>query len=234
MLQQITIASRFCGPPDSGNGGYVCGVVANHVDGPAEVTLRIPPPLERPLAVDYRDGIVRLMDGGTLVAEGRAAAVDVEPPVAPTFADAEAAARQPSDFPDHVFPTCFVCGPKRTPGDGLCIYTGLLDGSDVMAAPWIPDPSLANEDGVVRPEFLWSALDCPGGFAIGVIGAPAVLGRLAARLEGTVAPGERCVVIGWPLGVEGRKRYSGTALFGADGGLRGVARATWIAIPPPA
>ena len=55
-----------------------------------------------------------------------------------------------------------------------------------------------------------------------------MLGRLAARLIAPVQPGERCVVIGWPLGEDGRKLYSGTALFSHDGELLAFARATWV------
>ena len=58
MTDQFTIPKRFCGPPDSGNGGYVCGLLAGYVEGDAEVTLRMPTPLERPLDV------VRDKDGG--------------------------------------------------------------------------------------------------------------------------------------------------------------------------
>ena len=40
--------------------------------------------------------------------------------------------------------------------------------------------------------------------------------------------GDRSIVIGWPLGEDGRKLYSGTALFSQDGELRAMARATWV------
>ena len=46
-MQSIRIDRRFCGPPNSGNGGYVCGLLAAHIDGGAEITLRVPPPLEQ-------------------------------------------------------------------------------------------------------------------------------------------------------------------------------------------
>jgi hypothetical protein len=36
------------------------------------------------------------------------------------------------------------------------------------------------------------------------------------------------VVIGWPVGEDGRKLYSGTALFSEGGELRAFARATWV------
>jgi hypothetical protein len=35
MTDTFVIARRFCGPPDSGNGGYACGRIAEHLDGPA-------------------------------------------------------------------------------------------------------------------------------------------------------------------------------------------------------
>ena len=44
------IRKRFCGPPNSGNGGYVCGLLANALGEPAQVTLHAPPPLDPPSA----------------------------------------------------------------------------------------------------------------------------------------------------------------------------------------
>jgi hypothetical protein len=38
----ISVPSRFNGPTSSGNGGYACGVLAAHFDGPAAVSLRRP------------------------------------------------------------------------------------------------------------------------------------------------------------------------------------------------
>jgi len=64
----ITIARRFRGPEASGNGGYTCGLVAGFLEGEAEVTLRRPPPLERPLAVTREGERVLVHDGPYLVA----------------------------------------------------------------------------------------------------------------------------------------------------------------------
>ena len=50
-MQTMTIARRFRGPPNSGNGGYVCGMLARYISGAAEVVLRAPPPLETELDV---------------------------------------------------------------------------------------------------------------------------------------------------------------------------------------
>ena len=99
----------------------------------------------------------------------------------------------------------------------------------MVAAAWIPHDDLATDD-IVRPEFIWAALDCPGGFAGVGFDSPTVLGRIATEVTGRVDAGERCVVIGWPVGHDGRKHFAGTALFGEDGRLVGKSYQTWIEI----
>src|SRR5690349_15896334 len=128
------IERRYCGPPDSGNGGYSCGVVAALLDQPAEVTLRRPPPLDRPLAVERAGDGVRVLDGDQPVAEARPAALALEVPPPPSFAEATAATEHYRWRERHPFPTCFVCGPARAPGDGLCIFPGAVAGRELAAA----------------------------------------------------------------------------------------------------
>jgi len=213
-VTEIVIDRRFRGPDVSGNGGYTCGLVARAVDGPAAVTLRLPPPLGVPLRVD--DG--RVWHGEALVAEFAPAEVDLDPPAAPSWEAAVTAQRPDLDSP---FPHCFVCGHARS-DDGLHIHAGPVAGTSLVAAPWIPG------DDTVGEEFVWAALDCPGAYATGAMGrGVVVLGRLAARVERVPRAGERCVVVGWPLGAEGRKHEAGTALYSGDE-LVGVARAVWI------
>ena len=195
------------------------------------VTLRRPVALERKLDVQRRDGAVALMDGEELVAEAEAAelALDVPPPVA--LPDAEEAATRFPYREGHAFPACFGCGPQREPGDGLRIFAGPVAGrEDVFAAPWTPDASLADDEGVVRGEFVWAALDCSGGCRVANPRStpPVVLGRLTARVERTVAAGQPHVVVAWPLATEGRKREAGTAVYTAGGELAALARALWI------
>ncbi len=233
MSEQVIIDQRFRGPPESGNGGYVCGVVAGLIGGTAEVTLRRPPPLDRPLQVVRLDGGgVALRDAETFIAEGAPAPAEIDPPAPVSFTEAEEASRSYLGFRQHPYPTCFVCGPQYAESDSLRIFPGPVAGRDIVATPWTPDASLADANGIVRPEFVWAALDCPGWFAFftELPERPVVLGRLAAKLIAPVRPGERCVVTGWPLGEDGRKLYSGTALFSHDGELRAVARATWVRI----
>ena len=94
----------------------------------------------------------------------------------------------------------------------------------LVAAPWIPDASLADRSGKVRAEFLWAALDCPGAWAAGPYpeGKALVLGELCARVTGR------------PIESEGRKRFAGTAVFASSGQAVAVARATWLEVPASA
>jgi hypothetical protein len=215
----VVIEKKFRGPTASANGGYACGVLASFLHGPAEVTLRLPPPLERPLEV-VTDGAVELRDGQELVAEAAAAEVELDVPDPISFEEA-AASSLPEGDRESAFPECFVCGWRRE--DGMRIYPGPVEGRDLFAATWVPHADW------ISHEFVWAALDCPGAYALhfGQRGNP-VLGRLSARVEHLPHPGERCVVMAWPLGEDGRKLYAGTAAFGADERLLGAARATWI------
>jgi hypothetical protein len=52
---------------------------------------------------------------------------------------------------------------------------------------------------------------------------------MTARVDRLPEDGERCVVVAWPLGEDGRKLFAATALYGADGRPLAVARQTWIA-----
>jgi hypothetical protein len=227
----FVIQSRFRGPEDSGNGGYTCGMVAGFVDGIAEVTLREPPPLDCMLDVRMVRGGVDVYDGGTLIAEGRS--IEWEPldvPDPPTVEEAAAARERYAGYHRHAFPHCFVCGTDRA--DGMQIHAGRVDGREVWASPFRPDPSLPGGSGMLAPEIVWSALDCPGAWAVerAEQDRPVVLGRMAADVESRVPSTGEYVAIGWPLGEEGRKLFSGTALFDAAGVLHGSARQTWIVL----
>lgn len=235
MPPPIRIGRRFNGPPQSANGGYTCGLVAGLLGArAAEVSLRRPPPLERPLEVARAgDGLRLEQEGGEVVAEGRPLdelALEVPVGVSPMVAD-EAESRFPW-FEGHPFPTCFVCGPERKRGDGLRIFAGSLPDGTAYASAWRPSPEWADESGAVRPEIVWAALDCPS--AVGAAAtAPgdatvAVLGRLSASLDAPLLVGREHAVLAWPVGREGRKRSSASAVVDADGAVLARARAIWI------
>jgi len=234
--EYITIGRRFNGPPQSGHGGYVCGLLGGLIGGPSEVTLRKPPPLDRPLAVQRLEGgSIALREGEAVVAEGVPAEIELDIPPPLTLAEATSASQSYLPIRRDAFGTCFGCGTRRPEGDGLRIFPGPLPERDVVTAPWTPDASLSTADGAVGPEFVWAALDDAGAWAFYLQDTsnwPLLLGRMAARLLAPVRAGEPHVVIGWPRGQDGRKYYSGTALFGEDGSLRAFARAIWIRSAP--
>jgi hypothetical protein len=112
----------------------------------------------------------------------------------------------------------------------LRLFPGRLpDGR--TASPWIvPDD--------VEPALMWAALDCPGGWAVPEMGLtgdvavhrPYVLGRMVARVDALPAAGDGCVVMGAFLGQEGRKAQVLSTVYGPEGGVLALARATWIAL----
>jgi hypothetical protein len=240
MSDQVVIDRRFRGPADSANGGYACGMLAEHIAaGPAvEVTLRAPPPLDRPLAVEAADGSARLLDGTTMVAEGRSApALDLDLPAPVSGADAERAREDSPMQHDHPYPECFVCGPDRGRGDGLRVTCGPVHGreDELVAAPFESDAEMADADGMVRDELVWSVLDCPSGIAGMLVPDQGVslLGRLSARILRPLAAGETYVAIGWPTGRDGRKHFSATAILDERGEALALAKATWIEVANP-
>jgi acyl-CoA thioesterase FadM len=72
----------------------------------------------------------------------------------------------------------------------------------------------------------------PRGWAADLPGRPMVLGRMALEHRGRIAPGQVHVIGGWRTGEDGRKVHTGTALWGPDGSVVAVARATWLTVDP--
>ena len=238
---EITIPKRFCGPPTSGNGGYSSGRLAAFVGPSAEITLRAPPPLDTPLQVQRSDGVLRLLHGELLIAEGRATELDLEVPAPPPWAEAVAAGAGYNGLREHAYDTCFVCGPRRGPHDGLRIFCGPWKNG-MVAGTWIPDATLDDGQGFVAPEFLWAAIDCPGSWSVigrhdadapvRAVPSSMLLGRLAGRVARRLRVGEACTVMGWFLGADGRKFHVGTAVHTRAGDLVAASRATWVALKP--
>jgi hypothetical protein len=213
----VIIPPRYHGPPDSANGGYAAGLLSEALGGGFEVTLKRPPPVG--VDLDLVGNELRL--GDVVIAEARRATESVlDAPEPVSLEEARQASRRYAGFEHHAYPTCFTCGPERD--DGLGIFPGLVEGRDgVVASPWTPRE--------VRPEIVWAALDCPGGWAVDDFQREGVLlGRMAAAIAAMPALGTPAVVMGWRLGEDGRKRYAGSALYTAEGELLAAARSTWI------
>jgi hypothetical protein len=151
-------------------------------------------------------------------------------PEPPSFDEAVEASRHYAGFERHLFPTCFVCGPGRPLDDGMRLYPGAIPERALFATPWTPDASMPHENNRIRDEILWAALDCTSYFPH--YPAKAVLGRLHAEIAREARVGERYVVVGWKIGGEGRKLWSGSAVFDEDGNVCASAQATWIELKP--
>lgn len=229
LVETVTLASRFCGPPQSGNGGYTAGLLASHSKVPVRVRLRKPPPLDVPLELKtHTNGRLELMRNGEPIVEAEPHSFVLEVPPAPSYAEALNATRHYVGFHHHPFPTCFVCGPQRARGDGLRIFPGTYGDSGIVIAPWMPDESLCDEEGKVHSQFMWAALDCPGWFAATNEARTMLLGQIAAKVDRRVHLSESCVVAGWKLSSEGRKHVVGTVVYDDDGEPCARAIATWI------
>ena len=222
---RVVLERRYNGPPETANGGYACGVVASHVDGPAHVSLRRPVPLGTPLELErHDDGHVTLHDDGTLIAEADPALPldGLEPPYRPALEEArEAAARRPGAWP-AAFDSCWVCSPRE---DGLGVLFGPLRARPDMTAAVLH----AGEGGTLAPELVWAALDCPSYTPpLWSSDVPSLLASMCAELLEPVPGGEQLAVVGWTLDSQERKHRSATAILAPDGRVLARAEALWI------
>ncbi|MEU9885382.1 hypothetical protein [Sphaerisporangium sp. NPDC051011] len=230
----LTVSARFRGPEGTANGGWIAGTLAGTLvgtlEGPhaVEVTLRRPIPLATELAVSHVANSASLSHDGRLLAEAIPVAEDVTPPPFVPFTDA---ARSEAGFAGftgaHPVPGCFVCG-LRDPGDGLRIFPGPVEGSDVVAAGWRVPVTVTDGEGVVPDPVVWAALDCPSGWAHAGNGGPGLLGRITAQVFRRVYPNGTYSVVARATGRDGRKLFGESAVYELDGALVAAAKATWI------
>ncbi|MGZ3404043.1 MAG: hypothetical protein ACXWKN_13530 [Phenylobacterium sp.] len=239
-MAKIVIAQQFCGPPTSGNGGYVCGVLAKDMEGPVTAVLRARVPLDVALDLRREDGVMQLTDAeGGLVGQGRPADASLlpTPPEAPSMRAARAAGQR---FPGHeqrMHPICFTCGPERREGDGLRVFPGQIEGAPAghVACIWTPDMVFADAEGLVTTEVIWAALDCPGFFAwVAKEGRHgALLGTMTGEVLRRPRAGHEYIVMAWPLEREGRKETAGVALCTMSGEVLARGHQVWIMSAPP-
>lgn len=230
------VSHRQAGPPGCGNGGWVCGLLTERLDDlvPAEgdltsatVRLSAPTPLGSPLRWEVDGSVaepgelaVHLLDRETLLGTARRAPDPVLAVPSPVTIEEARAAAAGFDAAGHPYPGCFVCGPEAE--GGLHVYASPVTGRDDVLA----SPVTLTEEGL--PPVL-AALDCPGAFTVGFGEEALLLGTFTSTLHADVPVGRELVVTAWQVGRDGRKRWSGTALFDGDR-LLASAAATWIAV----
>jgi hypothetical protein len=232
--EQVSIAPTFCGPAQSGNGGYTSGLLADCIEGPCEVTLRAPPPLAVQLVRERTpQGGAILKHGETLLAEAIPGAFEVALPESVSLAEAERAATRYIGYRAHPYPSCFVCSPTRPRGDGLAIHAGPVEERRVVAGPWWGTRDLSSDGELVDARFVWAALDCPSWFGFATFAddvPPILLGRLAVTILRRPRLDERCVVMGWSSGREGRRIACGSQLLDGAGECLAYSKSTWITL----
>ncbi len=239
-----TIPQRYCGPPMSGNGGYVCGTCAAFAhaasetrSGPFsfEARYRIPVPVDCNVSLiqDQDRFSIQSSDARSLFVEGKFAAESAaKPPLLVSLETARYAASSSLEAKEHPFPDCYVCGPARKPGDGLRILPGPVpDHNAVAAGVWTVYPDARGADGKLMIPVVWAALDCPGYFAYHFSRAGsvdlAVLARMKCTIFQTETSAENLVVVGWLKRKKGPLIEVGTALL--DGSMiLAAADAAWM------
>ena len=228
--ETLVVPAGFNGPRESGNGGYSSGLVAGLVEGPAEVNLRSPVPLETPLAVERSlDGMVLVTNGGAIIASARPAPeleMTLLPPVTPEQARRAAEGYEGSGY--DILSQCYVCGPDRE--DTFHVHAAPVEGRAVVATPWTPPAWAADRNGEVQAEHVWGALDCPTYFGA-YLAEPkgmAMLAQMQARIDAPIQAGVEHVVMAWPLATEGRKRWAASAVLSPSGEYLAVAKALII------
>lgn len=232
-LAALRIDARFSGPPQSGNGGYSAGRIAVAIGDTVKVRLHRPVPLEQDLLVQsVHDDRWEVRHDQEVIASASRTHIEIQAPDPVSFIAARGFSTHFIGFDQSLYPNCFVCGHARHERDGLRIFAGRIPGTHTVAAPWIPDDTLDDGAGKVRPEFIWAALDCPGFFARPDVDL-ALLGEIAVHVDRPVHIDEPCVIMGWLIRGEGRKHFVGTALFDEDGERCAVGTATWITLTTP-
>ena len=255
QIDEIIIPPRFCGPPDTTNGGYLAGKLAGYFSqgSPVSISFRAATPLDTPLSVVEAENdqgkIVQIMDGETILAIANNKLLDIPIPTLPNIEKISQVKMQCAGFEGHPFPECFVCGPDRPVGDGLGIYPGPVcnehsnehsndvsnDGfSNIVAAEWELLEDLKDSRNQIKSEFIWAALDCVSAFANlekpeNQYLVPMVLGKLSAKIESPLE-GEKAYVIAWPVKVEGRKAIANSAVFNQQKECIAVGQAVWISL----
>jgi hypothetical protein len=245
----MVVEQTFRGPPDSGNGGYVAGALAECFDRfgvdrhaqAVEVTLRAPTPLDCELEVHPASDqqSLELMQGATLIAQAALVPLHMQIPPPPTYAQAEAVRAKSPSFYKNInpllpagtgfHPICFCCGADVDDESGLHVYAAPVEGFTGVAAAWRPPLTFAEADGYLPERMIWAALDCPGQFAYLVDGIrTGLLGRMTAKMCKPVKADQNLMITGWCIEVERSKHFAGTALFDSQGDVCGFSKQVWI------
>jgi len=241
-MSEVLVPRQFRGPPVTANGGYICGVMANAVGGKGTAMLRAGVLVDQPHKLGHgEDGEAFLTNAeGQLVATAKPLKEGLipEPPAPPSVEDARRFAATSPFASRSLHRGCFSCCIEREDGEGLGVFVGQIDGAPAgcCAGVWRPHANFADAEGRMPDEITWGALDCSGSMAWFIkTGVPVgLLGTMSGEVLERPKAGEDYVVVAWAQENEGRKFFSGVALFDKDGKVMAKSGQIWIGRPPMA
>ena len=228
---RIVLERRFNGPPATANGGYACGVVAKHVDGPAAVSLRRPGPARHAARARAprrrpRDA-ARRRDADRRGRPGAAAGLRA----ARTARPSRRRAKPPPSA-------------RRLAGD-LRLLLRLRPRTAPTGSAWSSARcrrTRAHRRGAPR-----AARTCPSGTATsrrrspgrrstaratrrrcGAAAQPSLLARMHAELLEPVPAGEAVAVVGWSLATRAASTAAPRRSWPPTGAMLARAEALWI------
>ncbi|MCE9499688.1 MAG: hypothetical protein K8R21_04195 [Leptospira sp.] len=242
-IYNTVLSKRFCGPPKTGNGGFTAGLLVEAVGtDAAEIRLLNPTPVETSIIIESEKGL-----RGTIFNDSKKALATLKSipdedfpeynlPVVPDLDDAKKMSVLYAGFTTHPFPTCFVCGPKREVNDGMRIFVGpapeQIGFDNLLVGHWLPDETIASQNGFIRDAAIWGALDCPGGFsAVSDDPRLIVLSKICGRIIERPKVGENCIVMTWRLKRMTRAFKVMTAIFESES-IRLLAIAAALCLAP--
>ncbi|TGK18526.1 hypothetical protein [Leptospira stimsonii] len=225
-FESIEINEKYCGPPKSGNGGYIAGIAAKPIQKDAAVIkIKSPGPLNETLYYSLNsstNGIKLLSkDADVVIAEAQEDPeffMNVPELNSSILEDIQNPEEEYLGFQRHPFPTCFVCGPQRKQEDGMRIFPAKIPDqvgfTHLHGDFWNPWKDLGDADGKIRNEIVWAALDCPGGFAVSYVDPTMiVLVKLRGRILESLFTEVPYAILSWEIGRNRRQRTPGTAIY---------------------
>ncbi len=233
-MAQLIVSETFQGIDGIAHGGYLAGMISEDRPEVMQVTLRRPPPLNRPLFVEDGAGQASLVDrdGQTIM---EAAPGDLTANL-PSITAEEVNGEPNPRFERHPYPHCFVCGTEHPNGFNLRFSTPDEHGHTL--ATWIPSGRLIPEIETVPDRFVWAVIDCLSAWSFSDHWDdsdwwPAVTGQIAVEIRRPVLRDETHVLVAHPTGREGKRIYVEAAIHDAEGDLCARGESTWITVPAP-
>ncbi len=243
----VSIDNVYNGPIHCGNGGYISGLLAAFIEGDVEIRINAAFPVETPLQVKPNDEGISVYRDDKLLGSARSIQLDLAIPTPPSLTSAIAASQR-FDFIHASDPRgCYVCSPLRSEENGLRVFCGPLNEvvapepsidwptqveKNLVATVWRPTDNLCNNDGGIDNIYVWSALDCPGAYAIKAAEPDAglqLLGTCSGSIKAPLKPNDDYIISSWKISHNrGRKRFMGVAIHNRAGELMACAEQIWF------